>query len=255
MVTAFNRYWRVLADHPGLLDTVFSDSEIGASEAFAHWLAEHPTEAARLLQAFREGDLAALDAAAGVARLRRFLDEWELNRANGDEEVWQGILTRESWVLGQLFGAPFVFVKGKAYVGGKTYENLEARVTDFLYKNLVTGNVLLVEIKTPITPLLAAQYRDQVFPPSGHLAGAITQVLDQRRELLGDPTLNLGAAEAASFHPRAVVLVGDIDSQGITHHKLQSFELFRNELAGVEVVTFDELAAKARVPARTLPGR
>jgi hypothetical protein len=246
IVTAFSRYWRVLADNPALLDTVFSDSEIGASEAFAHWLAEHPAEAARLFQAFREGDLAALDAAAGVARLRRFLDDWEANRTNGNEEAWQEILTRESWVLGQLFGAPFVFVRGKAYVGGKTFENQEARVTDFLYKNLVTGNVLLIEIKTPVTRLLSGLYRDQVYPPSRHLAGSITQVLDQRRELLGDPTLNLGAVEATSFHPRAVVLVGDIESQEITDHKLQSFELFRNELADVEVVTFDELAEKAR---------
>jgi hypothetical protein len=57
-----------------------------------------------------------------------FLDEWQSNRTNGNEEDWQQILTRESWVLGQLFGAPFVIVKGKAYVGGKTFENLEGRV-------------------------------------------------------------------------------------------------------------------------------
>jgi hypothetical protein len=245
LVTAFSRYWRLLAGHPALLDAVFSDSEIGASEALAHWLADHPTEAARVLQALEEGDLAALDAAAGVARLRRFLNEWQSNRTNGNEEDWQRILTRESWVLGQLFGAPFVIVKGKAYVGGKTYENLEGRVTDFLYKNLVTGNVLIVEIKTPVAPLLAAQYRSQVFPPSGELAGAITQALDQRRLLLGDPALDLQAADAAPFHPRSVVLIGDIESQGVADDKLRSFELFRNELAGVEVVTFDELAAKA----------
>jgi hypothetical protein len=245
MVAAFSRYWRVLADHPELLDAVFSDEEMGASEAFARWVADHPSEAARVLQAFKEGDLAALDAAAGVARLRRFLSEWELNRANSTEEDWQQILTRESWVLGQLFGAPFVIVRGKAYVGGKTFENLEGRVTDFLYRNLVTGNVLIIEIKTPVAPLLAAQYRGQVFPPSGELSGAITQVLDQRRLLLAEPALNLEAADVASFHPRSVVLIGDIESQGIEGDRLRSFELFRNELAGVEVVTFDELAAKA----------
>ena len=35
------------------------------------------------------------------------------------------------------------------------------------------------------------------------------------------------------------------ESQEVEADKLRSFELFRNELGGVEVVTFDELAAKA----------
>jgi hypothetical protein len=105
---------------------------------------------------------------------------------------------------------------------------------------------LIIEIKTPMTPLLGGQYRGQVFPPSGELAGAVTQAIDQRRLLLGDPTLNLEAAEAAAFHPRVIVLAGDVEGQGLEADRLRSFELFRNELAGVEVVTFDELAAKAR---------
>jgi hypothetical protein len=53
-------------------------------------------------------------------------------------------------------------------------------------------------------------------------------------------------ADAVPFNPRAVVLIGDLERQGIEDDKRRSFELFRNQLAGVEVVTFDELAAKAR---------
>jgi Shedu protein SduA, C-terminal len=247
MVTAFNRYWQALTNNPALRDAVFSNEEIGASEAFAQWVAERPDQATLAFQAVNEGDLAAINAAAGVARLRRFVEEWEANRSNAKEEYWQDLLTRESWVLAQLFGAPFVIVKGKAYVGGKTYENLEGRVTDFLYKNRLTGNVAIIEIKTPCGDLLGSKYRNQVYPPSTELTGATTQVLDQRNllcEEYRDLKLDTSAG-AVPFNPRAVVLIGDIETQGVTGEKLRSFELFRNEMAGVEVVTFDELAAKA----------
>jgi hypothetical protein len=131
------------------------------------------------------------------------------------------------------------------YVGGKTFENVEGRVADFLYRNRLTGNVLIVEIKTPVTPLLGGLYR-QVFPPSSEVAGAITQVLDQKQLLIENYLdLKLGEAGAVPFNPRAVVLIGDLERQRIEGDRRRSFELFRNELAGVEVVTFDELAAKA----------
>jgi hypothetical protein len=245
VVAVLSRYWQALADDPELRDALFAYDEVGASNAFARWAAERPAEAADALQEVGEGELAALDAAAGVARLRRFLDEWESNRENTDEEDWQTILTRESWVLGQLFGAPFVIVQEKAYVGGKQFDNMEGRITDFLGKNRLTGNALLVEIKTPMKPLLGSPYR-QVFAPSAELAGAITQTLDQRQRLIANyQQLGLEEIGAVPFNPRAVVLIGDLERQEVTGEKLRSVELFRNELSGVEVVTFDELAAKA----------
>lgn len=242
-VVALSRYWQAVAEDPELRDVLFTDE--GASSAFARWVGDHPVDAAEALQAVESGNLAALDAVAGIARLQRFLSEWQSNRDNDREEEWQDLLTRESWALGQLFGAPFVIVRGKAYFGGKTFENLEGRITDFLLRNRLTGNVLLAEIKTPVGSLVAAQYR-QVFPPSAELTGAITQVLDQKQLLMVNyPQLELDTAGAVPFNPRAVVLIGDLERQGIEGDRLRSFELFRNELAGVEVVTFDELAAKA----------
>jgi hypothetical protein len=242
-VVALSKYWHAVDEDPELRDALFTED--GASSAFAHWVADHPLEAAEALQAVETGNLAALDAAAGMARLQRFLREWESNRENAVEDDWQNLLTRESWAIGQLFGAPFVIVRGKAYVGGKTFENAEGRITDFLYKNRLTGNVLIVEIKTPVGPLVGSAYR-QVFPPSAELAGAITQVLDQKQLLMANyPKLVLEGAGAVPFNPRAVVLIGDLEGQQIEGEKRRSFELFRNALGGVEVVTFDELAAKA----------
>ena len=243
-IVALSRYWDAVAGDAALRESLFTEE--GASTAFASWIAEHPTDAANAFNAVESGDLAALDAAAGIARLQRFLAEWHEHRENAEEEAWQQLLTRESWALGQLFGSPFVIVRGKAYVGGKTFENQEGRIADFLYRNLLTGNVLIVEIKTPVSALLGSSYRAQVFPPSTELLGAVTQVLDQRQLLIENHrALGLEEAGAVPFHPRAVVLIGDLERQQINGDKRRSFELFRNELAGVEVVTFDELAAKA----------
>jgi hypothetical protein len=242
-IVALSKYWKAVSEDKELRDALFTEE--GASSAFARWVSDHPVDAAEALHAVGSGDLAAFDAVVGIARLQRFLNDWASNRDNAREEDWQTLLTRESWALGQLFGAPFVIVRGKAYVGGKTYENVEGRVADFLYKNRLTGNVLIVEIKTPVAPLLAGPYR-QVLPPSSELAGAVTQVLDQKQLLMENyRELELDQAGAVPFNPRAVVLIGDLDRQGIEGDRRRCFELFRNELGAVEIVTFDELAAKA----------
>jgi hypothetical protein len=239
-------YWRALADDPAFRNTVFSDEELGAIRAFASWIAERPAEAAAALQALESRDLAGFDAAAGIARLQKFVSQWQANRDNPREEYWQQLLTAESWVIGLLFGAPFVIVGAKVFVGGKTWENKEGRIADFVYKNRLSGNVLIAEIKTPLTALLGQEYRQGIFPPSRELSGAVTQALDQRQTLIANyQNIELANAGAVPFNPRAVVIAGDLEQQGIQGARLRSFELYRNDLSGVEIVTFDELAAKA----------
>jgi hypothetical protein len=239
-------YWRALADDPAFRNTVFSDQQLGAIRAFALWVAERPTQAALVLEALDARELAGLDAAAGIARMQRFLREWESNRENGSEDYWHELLTTESWVIGQLLGAPFVIVGDEVFVGGKSFENREGRFADFLYKNKLTGNILIAEIKTPVAPLLGARYRQGVYPPSSELSGAVTQILDQRQTLVAyQHGLGLEKAAALPFNPRTVVLAGDIERQGVVGERLNSFELFRNDLRGVEIVAFDEMAAKA----------
>jgi hypothetical protein len=241
-------YWRALAEDPALRDALFSNEEIGAIGAFAKWTAENPRQAAVALHALSAQDVASFDAAAGIARLQKFIEAWTNNRSNGDEAYWQSLLAQESWVLAQLLGSPFVIIGERAYVGGKNFENVQGRVADFLYKNRLTGNILIVEIKTPLTPLVGSAYRPpSVFAPSTELAGAVTQAIDQRQTLVGNyQSLDFGAAGATPFHPRVVVLAGDLVAQELSGPRLRSFELFRNELRGVEVVTFDELVAKAQ---------
>jgi hypothetical protein len=241
-------FWRALIEDPVLRDATFTSEEFAAIHSFARWVADEPAKAAFALQALGSADLDAVNAVAGLARLRHYLDEWSSHRGETDEAFWQGLLAKESWVLGNLFGSPFVIMKERAYVGGKTFENTEGRIADFLFKNAISGNVLLVEIKTPSTPLVAASpYRAGIYPATPELVGAVTQALDQRQTLIQNfHSLDLAGAGAAPFSPRVVVLAGDIEKQSLSGPALRSFELFRGELRGVEVVTFDELANKTQ---------
>lgn len=129
-------------------------------------------------------------------------------------------------------------IKGKAYVGGKEYDNRHGNLVDFLARIPGSGNAVLVEIKTPTTPLLGREYRDDVFPPSRELAGAISQVIHYRESLMNSPTIRQGAKLSAS-EPRCAIVTGCRDELTEDVRK-RAFERFRERLLGVTVVTFDE---------------
>ena len=124
------------------------------------------------------GELPELNSLVGLANLRSVLKTWSANADNNDEEFWQGIFANHSYVLSQLFAYPIVFIKGKAYIGGKDLSNSGGNVVDFLFRTESSGAAVLVEIKTPQANLLGGKYRGGVFPPSTDLGGAISQVLE-----------------------------------------------------------------------------
>jgi hypothetical protein len=47
------------------------------------------------------------------------------------------------------------------------------------------------------------------------------------------------------LRPKAILVAGSIEAEGLAGDSLRSFEQFRNGLRDVEVVPFDELASKA----------
>src|SRR5207248_202508 len=99
-------------------------------------------------------------------------------------------------------------------------------------------------IKTPQTPLLAPEYRQDVFPPSQELTGALAQVLHYRDTFTQQ--FQLVTQDEPSWlavEPRCVVLAGSSLSTLSGAHR-KSFELYRDRLAGVAVITFDELFAR-----------
>jgi hypothetical protein len=86
------------------------------------------------------------------------LEIWKNHRDDGKEGFWQKTLKRYSFVLSQVFAFPMVVIQERAYVGGTAIDGSGEGIADFLVANGLTDNVALIEIKTPKTKLLGAEY-------------------------------------------------------------------------------------------------
>jgi hypothetical protein len=203
------------------------------------WLADRPPTDS---PATGYAELPELNALVGLANLRAVLKTWNDNSENASEEFWQGLLAKHSFVLSQLFAYPVVVINQKAYVGGKRIDNRHGNIADFLCRIPTSGTAVLVEIKTPKTALLGPKYR-QVFPPSRELSGAISQVLEYRESLMHEVhALHQGqGSELSSGEPRCLIIAGCGARELVDDAQKRSFERFRERLAGVTVVTFDEV--------------
>lgn len=209
---------------------------------------EDPTLLINHLVELNPTSLGKLNAAIGLQSLKKALSIWETNANNPNEEFWQTSLAEHSFVLEQAFSWPTSIVKGKAYIGGKSFFNTDGNIVDFLMRNLLTQSAALIEIKTPSTLLLAAEYRSGVYNTSRDLSGSIMQTLNYRHSLQEDfASLTKGQNDLFdSFNPQCAVIIGNAGVELNNNSKIKSFELFRHQFPGVLVITFDELFSKTR---------
>jgi hypothetical protein len=211
--------------------------------------AEDPSVIVQRLVALAPGSLRKLNAAIGLESLKRALALWGERKTESDEEFWQSSLGEHSFVLEQVFSWPATIVKGKAYVGGKSVLNTGGSIVDFLVKNQITDNAALVEIKTPVTPLLGNLYRNAVYNVSEDLSGAAQQIANYKHTLQQDHRSVVAALRdrLSAFEPRCVVLIGNAtDELADDEDKIKSFELFRRNMTAITIITYDELFQKAQ---------
>lgn len=177
-----------------------------------------------------------------LASLKGAITHWQQNRNNSSEGFWQQSLAERSYVLSQVFAYPVVVIGKKAYVGGKQISNIGGKEVDFLVATESTDAVMLIEIKTPQTKLLGSEYRDGVFPLSRDLSAAVAQVLRYRQTFMR--TFDSITAESTKRltlgEPRCVVIAGQ--SEELTDRVMrEKFELLRERIQGITIVTYDEL--------------
>lgn len=200
------------------------------------------------LSKFRDSELDQLNNLVGLTNLKKLLVVWEENKDNDSERFWQILLKENAWILSQLFSNPTVLIEDEAFVGGKTTNNDSGKVVDFLYANPFSKDAVLIEIKTPNTPLIShSEYRTGVHSAHKELMGAVTQVLTYKNTLQSEYSSilvnNIKNGKESDFdviNPNCVVIAGRFDALQKTYHK-HSFELYRKELKNVIVITFDEL--------------
>jgi hypothetical protein len=210
---------------------------------FMKWLASNPgTEAARKLTAIAPEQMPNLTALLGVATLKNALAYWKANASNDSEKFWQKAIEERAFVLSQIFAYPVVFFGAKAYVGGKQISGKGGKEADFLLAIESTDAIILIEIKTPQTRLLGRAYREGVFPLSQDLSGAISQVLRYRQSLTRKfDSITAELAERPTLgEPRCIVIAGN--SQELVGQSMrENFELARERIHGVTIITYDEL--------------
>lgn len=233
----------LLASEPDLnrLLSEHSDDAVTILRRVLRWLAESTPAADRFADSALP--LPEINALVGLANLRTIINIWNANKQNDDEAFWQDVFERHAYILSQIFAYPVAIIENRAYVGGKLLGNVGGQLVDFLGHVPSSGSAVLIEIKTPETPLLGGKYRDGVFPMSPDLGGGIAQVLRYRESLLAnlDALVKGRPGVLSTAEPRCVVIAGNASRQLVDTERRDSFERVRERLFGVTVVTYDEL--------------
>jgi hypothetical protein len=181
-------------------------------------------------------------------RLVNMLQVWDGNKDNSDEGYWQIKFKESSYVLSQVFSVPVVFIQDNAYIGGMSIDRKDAKFVDYLYSGDTSNEAILIEIKAPTTKLLGSKYRG-VYKPSGEITGALIQVSDYKVSLMQNLigiTKGFGK-ELTAFNPRCLIIAGNGEKELDRENKRRSFELFRSNFQGIEIVTYDELFKKMEI--------
>jgi hypothetical protein len=159
------------------------------------------------------------------------------------EKEWQKFFKKNLFALQQVFGMPTTLFRDEVTVGGRGLTGSGDKIVDFMFKNTLTNNIALVEIKLPGMPLLnPKEYRKGVYGPHNKLNDAITQALDQCYHLQSELPLlkyNTRQNDLESYNIRCIVIAGRTPSDD--DNKMKSLELFRNNLRSVTIVTYDEI--------------
>lgn len=197
-----------------------------------------PQKLARLQRDIQVVNLDQLIAAYSMALEHRHSEEW-----------WQKFFESNVFALQLLFGGPTAFIDSQTHIGDDTKVIKGRKIIDYLMMNELTANAAIVEIKTPHTQIISAStYREGIYKIPSHMGGAVVQVLDQARKLIEHekPTKErIDNHSWKSIKPRCFVVAG-VSTELDNDSKRYSFELYRESLGSVRLVTFDEILGQIR---------
>jgi hypothetical protein len=207
-----------------------------------------------------------------VLHFRRLLEEEgfiesETTRlsADGIERVWQLFFEDNPWIFGYgltLVACEAVSDEGLEAItsGANVFTGGGKRIDAAMRTRGFIQSLVFAEIKRHDTPLLMTnQYRKpDVYQVSRQVSGAVAQVQKTTHKAVAKlQDLHRQHTDTGSFEfevstiaPRQIVIVGHLGelapSDQVNIEKMSSFELFRRNQNGVEIITFDELYERAR---------
>lgn len=183
---------------------------------------------------------------------------------NGPEGVWQTLFESNPWMFGVTLTGQLLTEwdedRLERTVVGADIAGVGKRVDVLMNTSGRVRSMVFAEIKTHRSRLLADEYRSGCWAPSKDLAGGVAQVqgtvhratvhLGERVNQLADDGSEALGGEAYLLRPRSFLVVGNLgELQGVDGglhlDKFRSFELYRRQLQEPEILTFDELLARA----------
>jgi hypothetical protein len=120
--------------------------------------------------------------------------------------------------------------------------------------------MVFLELKTHRTDLLGEEYRSGCWPPSTELIGGVSQLqgtvhravttIGERLQSVDGSRCDIPRDFTYLIRPPSMLIVGTLSQlQSVTggdhQDKIRSFELFRRSIVDTDIITFDELYAKA----------
>lgn len=197
-----------------------------------------------------------------------FFDEERsrLGGSTGPEKVWQTFFEGNQWIFG--YGLRLVTCDALSnerletiVIGSDVFDPAGKRTDALMMTRGRVSGLLFCEIKTPEARLtVEREYRSGVYEPALDLRGGIAQLQKTMHKVTLKATENYhrftsssgspSGQEVSTVQPRGVVVVGLLsefeEAHGINYERFASFELLRQSLHGMEVITFDELLERAR---------
>lgn len=239
---------RKLKDDPSAISLLSTDGNFDFVKTLLRALStsESVEKLKEILESIDVENLNNISTCARIAQLEEAIKLFDENiNAGRDEEFWQKeVFEKHQWILAQIFSLPCTLFQSKAYVGGKGIDNTGGNEADFVYKNGLTRNAAIVEIKRPDTPIIKETYR-QTYSFTSHFSGAINQVLNYRDSLAREIN-SLANGQLNAFSPTCVVVIGRTSEFGNEPKKMAVFENYRAVLSNVIIITYDELLLKMK---------
>lgn len=205
---------------------------------------------------------------ATIARFRELLEDPEVfararaEGGGGPERVWQSFLEANPWILGITLTGQLLTSwsaeRLEQVVAGFSVAGAGKRTDALLRTNGAIRSLVFAEIKHHEAPLLGKEYRTGAWAASQELAGGVSQLQQtvyRARHDIGERLRDLDEEEAETgevtflVRPRSYLIIGDLaqlrGTSGVNPDKHRSFELHRRNLYEPEIITFDELLARA----------
>lgn len=182
------------------------------------------------------------------------------------EDLWQNFFENNPWIFG--YGLQLISCEGLDYkkleqtvVGNDIVDGSGKRIDALLKTKGNVSKILFCEIKTHLPNILIEPYdRPGVFVPAKELRGAVAQIQKTIHKVTlklqsnfirpikenGDPT----GEEILFVKPKGMVVIGRLSDfrkeEGINYEMLSSFEIYRQQVSGIEIITFDELYERVK---------